>query len=690
MEKIVAEEVLIRDVQQHYFKTIYYSLLDIKRGVTTPDLAMKRLTSEDKSLVTKHQIVMDKREILVAVGRFIAPASNDGDSDHQKSGHHRDLVHIMEEYFHVNLGRSPTTDNPKVYSWDSTESLAMENVPRKRKHDWVDDRVNHWLEENSTVTRTLILLPNRGLVAESLMRQSHNNSGHAGINYTMRLVNAKFWILKPTKLYNHVKSTCFMCRFFANKLWQIQEGLLPDNKVVPTRPFQFVGIDICGPLFYKSADIYKLVMNRSKAGREALEKADPEDKIRADPSKRHYYVLLVVCAVTRAVNFQLLKDQTAESIIPAFETFVAEEGIRPSFVLSDNASDFERTNNILKSAIKKSLSKTYADTKWAFIPSRTPWWGGQYEVFVRLLKTFLNKNMPLMKVKDDLQAHHFIKAAQGVVNSRPLYAIPSGINDLEVTTPNHFKSVPFNVEEKFFPHNMNLSVELYKQIRRDQSKQLKEMWQQFHQEYLTHMRKFHVRKGCFTRNPIKVGDIVLIKKEQVSRNFWPLARVAKVFPGKRDGYIRTVMVQKYLPFSINSALRKSKNYPESNQDLSSDQIRELTGYFEDMRHTQSVENLVPYELWKGDQAEPEDMDTGQVSNIEVTFGNTVLKGSSLAFYAMGYTRRPKSQLNTFIKLSTLSTSRPPDIWTGTHSLCDDMEEEFLLACEINEETEGCK
>jgi hypothetical protein len=377
-----------------------------------------------------------------------------------------------------------------------------------------------------------------------------------------------------------------------------------------------------------------------------------------------------------------MEDMTAESIIPAYETFVNEKGVRPSFVLSDNASDFERTNNILQKAIRDSLSKTYADTKWVFIPSRAPWWGGQYEIFVRLLKSYLWKCMPSMRVLNILQAVQWVKAAQGCINNRPLYAIPSGINDLEVSTPNTFNNVDFNIEEKYFPFNIDLSLKLYRQLKFDQSKRLKELWQQFHQEYLTHMRAFHVRKGCFSKKPIKVGDIVLIKKDQVARNFWPLAKVVKVIPSK-DGRIRKVMVQKYLPFAINAKLRNKNHNTDDNQSLTKDQIRELTGYFDEMRHTQAVDNLVPYELWKGDQAEPEDMDTGQVKQIEVTFNTTRLKGSTTGFYAMGYQRRPQTQLYEFNELpSDDLRQRLPDKWTSVDASDEELHQDVMLAWEL--------
>jgi hypothetical protein len=169
-----------------------------------------------------------------------------------------------------------------------------------------------------------------------------------------------------------------------------------------------------------------------------------------------------------------------------------------------------------------------------------------------------------------------------------------------------------------------------------------------------------------------------MKKENVAKNFWPLAKVCKVMPSPRDGHIRKVMVQKYLPFTFNTALRNSK-YPhiKDDKELSREQMQELTGYFEKMRHTQIVNNLVPYELWKGDQAEPEDMDDGQVSEINVTFGNTRMSGSNVAFYAMGYKRRPQSQIHQFNELPVSLLNKPADIWTTTSSLDMEYHEEIL-------------
>jgi hypothetical protein len=707
MELEAAELFLIRDVQKHYFHGIYEALKEVRNGGSAVE-AYKRLTPKDKETVDKHQITMDHRDILLATGRFIQPDKETKVKERdQRPDSHISLVSVMEEYFDVHLGQRPDHCEHVHAADDSNDG---EPVAKKPKPNWQDDdNVNKWLAEHASVIRTLILMPDRGLTSESIMRAAHNRSGHAGMSYTMKEVTLKFWIIKPTKLYNHVKTTCFMCRFFANKLWQVQEGLLPRNKVFPTYPFQFVGIDIAGPLFRFVVDPVKLIRKRSKPKKndndsdEENEEGEVEEKV----TEKKCYALVIVCATTRAVDFQMITSMSTESVINAFEAFVNVRG-RPTYVLSDNAPCFEESNNIIQKAIRKSLNSKYVEITWAFIPTYSPWWGGQYEIFVRLLKRFLEKFLPTMRITSELHGVQVLKAAEGCVNNRPLYAIPRGINEVAVGSPMRYLRVGFNILEKYFPVNIDLPLEVYKQLKCDQSNQIQEMWQQLHQEYLTQLRKFHMKRGCFSKRPIKVGDIVLMKNDNFSRNFWPIAKVERLFYG-RDNVIRSVRVKKYMPYVLNAALRK-KNYKQtSNKNLTAKQIRELMGCFISQKRPMEVRNLVPFELWKGDQAEPEDVDDGQVASIEVslgdhhfkgsthaywdtssikreeippctvTFQGSELTGSDKAFLAMGYKNRPKSEIEMFESLPEHLAINDEEVWVGDDEGLEDIREE-VAAC----------
>lgn len=175
-----------------------------------------------------------------------------------------------------------------------------------------------------------------------------------------------------------------MCRFFTNKLWQVQEGLLPRTKIVPTYPFQFVGVDIAGPLFKLVENPVDRVLGTKEPTTGKRKKLTAEE---FKAIKVKYYVLVIVCANTRAVELQLVTSLSAASILQAFECFVAVRG-RPSFVLSDNADNFTKTSKVLKQSLHDVVSRNYAETKWVFIPTYSPWWGGQYEIFVKLIKSF--------------------------------------------------------------------------------------------------------------------------------------------------------------------------------------------------------------------------------------------------------------------------------------------------------------
>ena len=100
-----------------------------------------------------------------------------------------------------------------------------------------------------------------------------------------------------------------------------------------------------------------------------------------------------------------------------------------------------------------------------------------------------------------------------------------------------------------------------------------------------------------------------------------------------------------MPYTINAKLREAKYGQKGNTKLTAKQIRELTGYFESQRRKVDVRNLCPYELWKGDQAEPEDMQTGQT--VSVNYQGMIIEGTLMGFIAMGYNEMPVSEIELF-------------------------------------------
>lgn len=57
------------------------------------------------------------------------------------------------------------------------------------------------------------------------------------------------------------------------------------------------------------------------------------------------------------------------------------------------------------------------------------------------------------------------------------------------------------------------------------------------------MHQLSVRKKWVNEQPaLKIGDVMLISEDKVSRGKWPIGRVERLLPGK-DGLIRTVVLK---------------------------------------------------------------------------------------------------------------------------------------------------
>ena len=150
-----------------------------------------------------------------------------------------------------------------------------------------------------------------------------------------------------------------------------------------------------------------------------------------------------------------------------------------------------------------------------------------HKVLGRALLTFTELNTLLIKIED-------------VINSRPLTAVSDDHRDPSPISPAHlaigrsFNQLP-DIHEDSLEMSSKRIMERYLYLQR----LFNHYWKRWKQEYLhqlTVRNKWHKEEG-----PIKVGDIVLVSDDKVSRGKWPLARVEEVHPG-RDNLVRTTTV----------------------------------------------------------------------------------------------------------------------------------------------------
>lgn len=366
-----------------------------------------------------------------------------------------------------------------------------------------------------------ILLPSNNYVVSLLLKLEHTRLGHAGPQNMLSNIRLKFWPLNGLREAKRIVRSCVTCyRFRAQSSKQIMASL-PKDRVLISRPFDKVGVDFAGPFQIRSS------------------------RLRKAPSTKGY-IALFVCMVTKAVHIELVSSLSTDAFLMTFKRFISRRG-NPSIVYSDNATNFLGSKNQLKELhdFLKNKKTSHAindffsskETKWNFIPPRSPHWGGMWESAIKSAKYHFyrlvgNANFTFEEMTT------ILTQIEAILNSRPLCPLSSDPLDFQCLTPGHFligTSLTAYPERDIsqIPDNR---LSLFQQITNIQQT----FWKRWSVDYLNRLQN---RPKWFTptRN-LQVNDVVLIKEDNVPPLKWPLARIVDVMPGA-DGRVRVVKVR---------------------------------------------------------------------------------------------------------------------------------------------------
>ena len=92
---------------------------------------------------------------------------------------------------------------------------------------------------------------------------------------------------------------------------------------------------------------------------------------------------------------EILADLTTKEFLKCLKRFIARKG-RPDKIYSDNAKTFAAAAKWLKMVMKEEQIQNLLAVKhikWQFNVSKAPWWGGQYERLIGLVKQSLYKTL---------------------------------------------------------------------------------------------------------------------------------------------------------------------------------------------------------------------------------------------------------------------------------------------------------
>lgn len=302
-------------------------------------------------------------------------------------------------------------------------------------------------------------------------------------------------------------------------------GSLPADRVRPARPFYNSGVDFAGP--YEK---------RMRAGRPTLRSQSENPKIQKG------YIAVFVCLVTRAVHLEAVTGMTSEAFIAAFSRFCARRGICAN-MYSDNGTTFVGADKEMRAAMQTWQQKETRDyvqskgTDWHFITPAAPFQGGIWEAAVKSMKHHLKRVMGTHKYTYEVLAT-LLAEVEACLNSRPTCAMSDDCNDVQSLTPAHFLIgeelvLPIPVRREDPPRSARA-------LWQQQQHAMQSFWAQWSADYLNKLQQRN--KWKWEKDNVKVGQLALLKNENLPPTYWPLGRITAVRPGA-DKLVRSITIQ---------------------------------------------------------------------------------------------------------------------------------------------------
>ncbi|XP_065362176.1 uncharacterized protein LOC135955746 [Calliphora vicina] len=285
---------------------------------------------------------------------------------------------------------------------------------------------------------------------------------------------------------------------------------LPPERTTLSRPFTNTGVDFAGPFDIKTY-----------AGRGC--------KVTKG------YVLVFVCFATKAIHLEGTSEISTQAFLAAFARFFSRRG-SPNAIYSDNGTAFVGASHILDAdrsqfitLIRRKLldQQSFALLEWHFIPPGAPHMGGLWEAGVKSFKMHLKRISHSQSFTFE-EFSTMLTRIEACLNSRPLSPQSDNPEDLGVLTPGHF--LIGNV--LLSPPEPDLSDHSLSYVNRWQKLKIlhHHFAQRWKEEYLKELHKRF--KWKFPQRDYAIGDLVIIRKDNLPPNQWRLGRIENIIRGK--------------------------------------------------------------------------------------------------------------------------------------------------------------
>ncbi|XP_033232100.1 uncharacterized protein LOC117183055 [Belonocnema kinseyi] len=245
--------------------------------------------------------------------------------------------------------------------------------------------------------------------------------------------------------------------------------------------------------------------------------------IRTSKGRGHHshkaWICIFVCCASRSVHLELVSDYTAEAFIAAYIRFTSRRDLCRT-LSSDEGTNFvgadrELQEMFFEASVEFASIATYLashGTQRKFNPPEAPHFGGLWEAAVKSTKFHLRRVIGDSTLTFE-EMTTLLTQIEACLNSRPLRAQSDNPTDISSLTSGHFliggplNAVPEPSLADVLPNRLT-GWQLIQQIRD------------------------HFWKRWSSSPSIQIGDLVLIRHENLPPTQWPMGRVLQLHPGK--------------------------------------------------------------------------------------------------------------------------------------------------------------
>lgn len=366
------------------------------------------------------------------------------------------------------------------------------------------------------------LISKESLLVEPIVMDIHSDLSHAGCYSVLSEFRKQFHVPCNFSVIKKILKKCTRCKRMNARAVKLNQSSYRDFRADPPQtPFKYIFIDHCGPFYIKTHE------------------------------KTKCWILVITCLWSRAINLKVCYDLTVSEFLRTFQLHIFDHGI-PELVLSDLGSQFVAGADVITNLLNNFEINTFMEEKNCKVIKFEQYFkgcnelGSLVESMVKLIKKLIYSSIG-KNVLRSLDFEFIVCQTIHMCNKRPIARretlrasgtdgdFPSAITPelllrgYELVSvdilPSHSQYdrdfVPFEKE-----NNLKLNFERLSKIRN-------KMHETYHDEFLTNLHIQATNKrdryANHKHNKLAVGDVVIVREQNMKRINFPLGKVEQVF-----------------------------------------------------------------------------------------------------------------------------------------------------------------